>query len=160
MLRSIALVSRWFRAGFALVSRWFRAVSRRLCAGFAQGSRRFRAISRGFAQFRAVSPMCYHMVSRGFARYRIAFAGYRASYFTVHTGYMRSGRRHGNIVTKRSSVAFLRGGPWRSRRSDRSEAETCWAHTPKLVCVRPAHLTMYTARRSGIALRRAKASIA
>jgi hypothetical protein len=92
------LVSRRFRAGFALVSRWFRAgfaqVSRRFRAGFALVSRRFRAgfalVSRGFARFRAVLPMCYHKVSRSIARYRIAFAGYRASYFTVHTGYPRS----------------------------------------------------------------------
>jgi hypothetical protein len=84
----------WFRAGFAVVSRWFRAGFARFRAGFAPVSRRFRAgfalVSRSFAQFRAVSPMCYHKVSRSIARYRIAFAGYRASYFTVHTGYPRS----------------------------------------------------------------------
>jgi hypothetical protein len=46
-------------------------------------------------------------------------------------------RRHGIIVTKRSSVAFLRADPWRSRRSGRSEAETCRAHTPTCaVCAR------------------------
>eukprot|EP00966_Prymnesium_polylepis_P120288 2779895-Prymnesium_polylepis.1 len=34
------------------------------------------------------------MVSQGIARYRDGFAGYRESYVTVETGYMRSNTAH------------------------------------------------------------------
>ena len=82
----------WFRAGIALVSRWFHAGFARFCAGFAPVLRRFRAgfarFRGGIARFRRVSPIYYRVVSQGIARYRDGFAGYRESYFMVETGYI------------------------------------------------------------------------
>jgi hypothetical protein len=99
-LYGFAVVSRWFRggfarfrAGFAAISRGFAPVSRVISRGFAlvsRGfalvSRRFRGsitvVSRGFAGFREVSQafayIASHCISQGIAKYRGVSQGFKA----------------------------------------------------------------------------------
>jgi hypothetical protein len=100
-LYGFAVVSRWFRggfarfrAGFAAISRGFAPVSRVISRGFAlvsRGfalvSRRFRGsitvVSRGFAGFREVSQafayIASHCISQGIAKYRGVSQGFTSS---------------------------------------------------------------------------------